>query len=236
MEKWRECIKNMRTLVKQWVAARTLPIGSQSSSCSTVDIQEQKFLIPKLCFVEGFLLFTDPNISRETEEAIALHPTRVERQADRLQIPLDAVDYSYERPLSTLCFEKLGDQRAALMDFFDIKLFLPTSKSVAKARRFSRKPYIDPPVGNRIEGQYWKTEGYFENVVWPNYEKSHGWLFNIGKEGASSGPSCAAEYGSDKSSAQFYWKKDDVHIRETDAGVEETLSWAVDVILAEMSK
>jgi hypothetical protein len=31
------------------------------------------------------------------------------------------------------------------MEFFDVKLFLLTFKDVAKARRFSRTPYMDFP-------------------------------------------------------------------------------------------
>jgi len=47
-----------------------------------------------------------------------------------------------------------------------IKLFLPTSKATAKTRRFRRLEYMDPPSGSRFSAQGWKTEGYFENVVW----------------------------------------------------------------------
>jgi hypothetical protein len=68
------------------------------------------------------------------------------------------------------------------MEFFDVKLFLLTFKDVAKARRFSRTPYMDFPYGGRTEGQYWKTEGYFDGVAWPNYERSHSWLLTDGKD------------------------------------------------------
>ena len=65
------------------------------------------------------------------------------------------------------------EARKILMDVFDIKLFLPTTKAVAKTRRFQRVVYIDPPEGTRIPGQMWKTQGYFERVGWENYLREH---------------------------------------------------------------
>jgi hypothetical protein len=37
---------------------------------------------------------------------------------------------------------------------------------------------MDPPRSQRILGQGWKTEGYFEDIVWKNSEKEQGWLLD----------------------------------------------------------
>ncbi|KAH8803158.1 hypothetical protein F5884DRAFT_804590 [Xylogone sp. PMI_703] len=97
-------------------------------------------ILPKaLCFIEGFLLYSP-----------------------------DAEPPS-ERPPEG----KIRAQYAAAREIFnmiDIKLFLDISRTKAKAQRFSRPEYRDPLAGGtRKPGQWWKTEGYFESVVWKEY-------------------------------------------------------------------
>ncbi|KAK6613734.1 Nicotinamide riboside kinase [Botrytis cinerea] len=106
--------------------------------------------------------------------------------------------------------EEIVLANAALTQEFDIKLFLPTSKGVAKERRLSRLPYIDFPAGGRYPGQMWKSEGYFEGVVWKGYEDSFDWLLKeTGKENV-----------------------DGVFVRTTvDDTIENTVYWAVEIIL-----
>ncbi|KAB8302154.1 hypothetical protein EYC80_005602 [Monilinia laxa] len=104
--------------------------------------------------------------------------------------------------------------KEALMKEFDVKLFLPTSKEVAKHRRLSRFPYVDFPTGGRHPGQMWKSEGYFDDVVWKGYEDSFDWLLKGGEKENVNG----------------------VFVRPTfDDTVENTVEWATDMILKVLS-
>ena len=128
---------------------------------------------PALCFIEGFLLFSNGPEDGET--------------------------------LS---------KKANLMPLFNIKLFLSATKDAVKKRRFSRPVYTDQPKGQRLAGQMWKTEGYFDQIVWGHFEEEHAWLFTDG--GA---------------------RKQGIHVQKgMDANIEETVEWAVDSILAEMER
>jgi uridine kinase len=128
---------------------------------------------PALCFIEGFLLFSNGPGDDET--------------------------------LS---------KKANLMPLFDIKLFLSATKDAVKKRRFSRPVYTDQPKGQRLAGQMWKTEGYFDQIVWGHFEEEHAWMFT--NDGT---------------------KKQGIHFqKEKDASIEETVEWAVDAILAQMER
>ncbi|EPE24239.1 P-loop containing nucleoside triphosphate hydrolase [Glarea lozoyensis ATCC 20868] len=100
----------------------------------------------------------------------------------------------------------------------DIPIFLPTSKEVAKTRRFSRQAYKDLPEGDRAPGHMWKSEGYFEQVLWPEYMTEFGWLLDqLGDEKVKNGG-----------------QVDGVWVRDgDDLGVEETVRWVVDLLLKE---
>ncbi|QSZ35279.1 hypothetical protein DSL72_008148 [Monilinia vaccinii-corymbosi] len=160
-------------------------------------------------FVEGFLLLSKsmPSDDRslafdELEEGIC---AEIKRQR-QLQ---PKVDEELMREM-----ERIREERApsneALMQEFDVKLFLPTSKEVARHRRLSRFPYVDSPAGGRLPGQMWKSEGYFEEVVWKGYENSFDWLLKDTGKGNVNG----------------------VFVRSTlDDTVENTVEWAIDIIL-----
>ncbi|KAF7893400.1 uncharacterized protein EAF02_000938 [Botrytis sinoallii] len=163
-------------------------------------------------FVEGFLLFSKTlpsddrstwlDASSEVEDRCAGRSENVRQKFEK--------EAALKEDSMMRTKEKMVVAKAALMQEFDIKLFLPTSKEVAKERRLSRFPYIDFPAGGRCPGQMWKSEGYFEEVVWKGYEDSFGWLLReAGKENV-----------------------DGVFVRTTvDDTVENTVYWAVDVIL-----
>ncbi|THV54459.1 hypothetical protein BGAL_0026g00300 [Botrytis galanthina] len=163
-------------------------------------------------FIEGFLLFSKAlpsddkslwlDASSEVEDRCAERSENV-RQEFTKEAALKGSKLMREK-------EEKAVAKAALMQEFDIKLFLPTSKEVAKERRLSRFPYIDFPAGGRCPGQMWKSEGYFEEVVWKGYKDSFGWLLReTGKENV-----------------------DGVFVRTTvDDTVEKTVYWAVDIIL-----
>ncbi|CAG8951821.1 hypothetical protein HYFRA_00005625 [Hymenoscyphus fraxineus] len=101
--------------------------------------------------------------------------------------------------------------RTILSSLQQIRLFLPTSFEAAKARRLARAPYVDVERGGfRVPGQMWKTEGYFDGVVWRNYGRDCGWL--IKGDGGDVGG---------------------VLVRGEDLGVCESLEWAVEKVVWE---
>jgi hypothetical protein len=162
-------------------------------------------------FVEGFLLFSkdvNPNdVDREdeTDESDEEHYAEV---AESLKPAVKDEVKRLKAELKQLNQEGAVAKRA-LMNTFDIKLFLPTSKEIAKQRRMTRPPYVDEPIGRRKPGQMWKTEGYFEDVVWRGYEKDFDWLLT--------------KAGRDEVNGVF--------VRAADSSVEDTVHWAVEVIL-----
>ena len=58
----------------------------------------------------------------------------------------------------------------------DLKLFFRLSHDVAKARRFSRQGY----GAEAKPEEFWKTEDYFENMVWRCYQEQHAFMFRDG--------------------------------------------------------
>ncbi|TGO25837.1 hypothetical protein BPAE_0071g00080 [Botrytis paeoniae] len=163
-------------------------------------------------FVEGFLLFSKALPSDDRSSWLDASSEVEDRCAGRSENVRQ--EFKKEAALKERKFMRAKEEivvaKAALMQEFDIKLFLPTSKEVAKERRLSRFPYIDFPAGGRCPGQMWKSEGYFEEVVWKGYEDSFGWLLReTRKENV-----------------------DGVFVRTTvDDTIENTVYWAVDIIL-----
>ncbi|KAF7906871.1 hypothetical protein EAF00_001149 [Botryotinia globosa] len=163
-------------------------------------------------FVEGFLLFSKALASDDRSswlDALSEVEDRCAGRSENVRQKFKREAALKESKVMRVKEEKVT-AKAALMQEFDIKLFLPTSKEVAKERRLSRFPYIDFPAGGRFPGQMWKSEGYFEEVVWKGYEDSFDWLLReTGKENV-----------------------DGVFVRTTvDDTVENTVYWAVDIIL-----
>jgi nicotinamide/nicotinate riboside kinase len=82
----------------------------------------------------------------------------------------------------------LGETKFVILDGFllfhnpevrkrlDLRMFFRLSHDVAKERRFSRQGY-------GIEAQpdeFWKTENYFETMVWRCYNEQHAFMFHGG--------------------------------------------------------
>ncbi|KAF5877871.1 putative nicotinamide riboside kinase 1 protein [Botrytis fragariae] len=203
IEQYSGVIESMRRRVREYLALRT---GNRKRNDIVADYN------CAWVFVEGFLLFTkvSPSDDRsswldaflEVEDRCAGLSENVRREFKK--------EAALKEDKVMRAKEEMAVAKAALMQEFDIKLFLPTSKEVAKERRLSRFPYIDFPAGGRCPGQMWKSEGYFEEVVWKGYEDSFGWLLReTGKENV-----------------------DGVFVRTTvDDTIENTVYWAVDIIL-----
>ncbi|RAL62991.1 hypothetical protein DID88_004078 [Monilinia fructigena] len=106
--------------------------------------------------------------------------------------------------------EDVISSKEALMEEFDVKLFLPTSKEVAKHRRLSRFPYVDFPAGGRHPGQMWKSEGYFDDVVWKGYEDSFDWLLKGGEKENVNGVFVRPTFDDTVENTVEYWLVDDL--------------------------
>ncbi len=62
---------------------------------------------------------------------------------------------------------------AGIRERCDVRLFVRLSRGEARRRRMKR-----PGYGSEAkEGEFWKTEDYFEKMVWRNYVEQHGDFF-----------------------------------------------------------
>ncbi|KAI1142418.1 hypothetical protein F5Y05DRAFT_409563 [Hypoxylon sp. FL0543] len=123
-----------------------------------------------------------------------------------------------------------------VQDRLDVSLFLPVERGEARRRRFSRARYRDVPGGARRPGEYWKCGAYFDQVVWPHYERYHRHIL----------PHLAAAYADDDRRRQQEqhgrpwcvanaWERDPrvcgVHVRPAAvSSVGDTLLWASSVV------
>ncbi len=65
---------------------------------------------------------------------------------------------------------------AGIRERCDVRLFVRLSRGEARRRRMKR-----PGYGSEAkEGEFWKTEDYFEKMVWRNYVEQHGEFFWTG--------------------------------------------------------
>jgi nicotinamide/nicotinate riboside kinase len=55
------------------------------------------------------------------------------------------------------------------------KLFIPATRAQTLTRRAARSGYVT------LEGFWTDPPGYVEDVVWPNYERYHAWMYEGGK-------------------------------------------------------
>jgi nicotinamide/nicotinate riboside kinase len=67
-----------------------------------------------------------------------------------------------------------GSSVLQLRPLFDVKIFLPLSYELIKARREARAGYVT------LDGYWADPEGYVDGVVWPNYVAEHAFLFKDG--------------------------------------------------------
>ena len=210
-------------------------------------------LRPQFVFVEGFLLLADvtnsnPKIepdlshaSKRRRSSAAIYNIASERakitkyikQLDDLSSELvtkDNIDdlIEGERDVIEAQFWATNlKEKEYLQALFDVKLFLNTSKAESKRRRFERAIYRDAPEGGRLPGQMWKSEGFFEEVVWKAFEEGYEWLLK------DEGECDKAEKRDD---IELVTKKGVFFEPVQDAGVEDVVEWAVDVMLAEMGR
>lgn len=225
-----------------------IEIKSSDNTASTPiseDPTNIKTLLPVICFIEGFLLFSSPMGPLHDKQKLMIYlrqhfrPYDLEYEQNAIRENFQSIaDLTHELqhtspqdPFSVECQKEYEEEiwgknieaKYVLQDKFDMKIFLPTSKEEAMKRRFEREAYVDYPKGRRHPGQMWKSEGYFEEIAWMHYEQEHEWLRTKEKDLPKGGDGeCAFEPGTFKG----------VYMRpKIDAGVEETIRWAVEAVL-----
>ena len=111
--------------------------------------------------------------------------------------------------LKGFCYH-LADVRRRL----DGKLFVRLDHQEARRRRLARSSY----GAEAKEGEFWKTEDYFENMVWRNYVEQHADLFEDGNVEGSIDRKMCSERG--------------IALQEAmNVEVGQTLSCAVDIVI-----
>lgn len=97
----------------------------------------------------------------------------------------------------------------------DGKLFMRLDHQEARHRRLTR-----PSYGSEAQdGEFWKTEDYFEKMVWRNYVEQHADLFEDGNVEGSIDKKVCSERGI-------------VLQEEMNVEMEQTLGWAVDIVIS----
>lgn len=104
----------------------------------------------------------------------------------------------------------------------DVRLFLLVSYAKAKQRREARDGYVT------LDG-FWKDPpGYVDHIVWPNYVKAHGWLF---EDGNVEGPLVP-----DASREGVLTSGEGGQSGGLDAELAANVEWAVETLLKELER
>lgn len=134
---------------------------------------------------------------------------RVTQMKNRVSEQLRGVRYSIVIVEGFLLYHR-SDVRAML----DGRLFLRLDHQEARRRRLTRPNY----GAEAQEGDFWKTEDYFEKMVWRNYVEQHADLFEDGNvEGRVNKEMCRS---------RGIAVQDGINVE-----VEPCLSWAVDTVI-----
>ncbi|PVH78558.1 hypothetical protein DL98DRAFT_573134 [Cadophora sp. DSE1049] len=260
MDQYSDLIANLKEKVTGWVKEQAVlnaearfggavvrgPIESDGKKVIGADAhgKGKETLRPQFVFVEGFLLLADvsksdsSNATKRRVSSAAVYNvasekakiTKYLKQLDDLSTELTIMDniddiIEGERDVIEAQFWATNlKAKEYLQGLFDVKLFLNTSKGESKRRRFQKPIYRDAPEGGRLPGQMWKSEGFFEEVVWKAFEEGYEWLLESESEGEKS-------HG-----LEFVTKKGVFFEPVQDAGVEDVVEWAVDVMLAEIGR
>ena len=130
--------------------------------------------------------------------------------SDKISEQLEDARYSIVIMEGFLLYH-LSDVRRRL----DGKLFVRLDHQEARRRRLTRPSY----GAEAKEGEFWKTEDYFEKMVWRNYVEQHADLFEDGNVEGSIDRKACSERG--------------IALQETmNVEVGQTLSWAVDIVIS----
>ncbi|KAI9050654.1 hypothetical protein LZ554_005811 [Drepanopeziza brunnea f. sp. 'monogermtubi'] len=186
-------------------------------------------LRPGFAFVEGFRLFASPDAVDEEgpfDFNLEAEKAKVSSYTDRICSCLwdlqkgDNVDTAEQIVAAREVIEAqlattLRRAKHYMQGLFDLKLFLSVSEPTAKSRRMHRPMYVDAPAGERMPGQMWRSEGYFDQIAWPSFAQTHRWLL-------------------DNRETRGFLEEDISMQPVVDATTEETAEWAVSIILSKL--
>ncbi|KAJ5923269.1 nicotinamide riboside kinase 1 [Penicillium verhagenii] len=118
---------------------------------------------------------------KQQMKAIELVPTELmENMRAKVQQAhrLSGQDSSRDLLTTTIVFVDgfLLYHEPSIRDRLDLRLFLRLSHETAKKRRFTRQGY----GSEASHEEFWKTEDYFEKMVWRNYVEQHAQFFRGG--------------------------------------------------------
>lgn len=152
-----------------------------------------------------------PSEFESKEETNELGPSRVDDDV------VDRMREKVSKPLANTKFIvvdgiMLYHEGSPLLNDFDIKFFLDAPYDVLKKRREARKGYAT------LEGFWEDPPGYFDDIVWPAYQRYYSYLFENHDV-------------SDKLNDQLAQELDLRHL-VGDAGprMPDVLEWALDII------
>ncbi|KUJ14461.1 uncharacterized protein LY89DRAFT_686933 [Mollisia scopiformis] len=201
----------------------------------SIDLVDVTKMLPVICFIEGFLLFTDPTkpqtvapiFDLDTEQrALHIQYQTIADLTHELAVtePNDPFSVEAREEIEQEIWDKNLEAKTRMQAVMGLKLFLPTGKETAMERRFARSEYRDWPEGERAPGQMWKTGGYFESVAWKNFQRTHGWM-------------ARGDVVEDEKCGFVEEECMGVCVRpKLDAGIEETLRWAVEAVLCRLCR
>ncbi|KAI9745530.1 MAG: ribosylnicotinamide kinase [Claussenomyces sp. TS43310] len=119
-----------------------------------------------------------------------------------------------------------GNSGEAVMRELDIKLFVTATESAVRMRGFREDMGIsagDDATASEVR-DYWRTEAYFDGVVWPHYKSTHSWMFSDGDPTLRAGRPL-----SDACKARNIFV-----FMPPDGSIDSMLLWAVDMIIGQL--
>jgi nicotinamide/nicotinate riboside kinase len=114
----------------------------------------------------------------------------------------------------------LSPSPSSITALLDLKLFLRSTYALTRHRRQARPGYVT------LEGFWEDPPGYVDEVVWPNYVREHGWMFEGGD----------VDFGEVKSSVVVQEEGIYVGPGKGEKGMRELLGWAVGVVGARVRR
>jgi nicotinamide/nicotinate riboside kinase len=135
---------------------------------------------------EDFKSWQDDVFPGQDEKALRTVPTAV-IQSLRSEVSQSGLDFSSTKLVILDGF--LLFRNPEIRRRLDLKLFFRLSHDVAKERRFRRQGY----GADARPDEFWKTEDYFEKMVWRCYREQHAFMFrDANVEGDSNEEACLA--------------------------------------------
>ena len=162
-----------------------------------------------------FKSWQDDVFTGQEKKALRTVPTRL---LDELKLEVQQSGFDGQSTRLVFVDGFLLYQNPEIRKRLDLLLFFRLSRGVAKKRRFTRPGYGP----DAKPGEFWKTEDYFEKMVWRSYSEQHSFLFEDGDvEGEVDKKAC---------------KEAGIAVKPgLDIPVDESLVWATHQIISDIN-